>query len=69
VRQVPPHKIALESFFDCRIALAELDRLTAKDCATLLMHVYEVHPRKDKRGINLISDALAIRMPRSYEGS
>jgi len=33
------------------------------------MHVYEVHPRKDKRGINLISDALAIRMPRSYEGS
>jgi hypothetical protein len=22
------------------------------------MHVYEVHPRKDKRGVDLISDAL-----------
>jgi hypothetical protein len=22
------------------------------------MHVYEVHPRKDHRGVNLISDAL-----------
>jgi hypothetical protein len=22
------------------------------------MHVYEIHPRKDKRGVNLISDAL-----------
>jgi hypothetical protein len=21
-------------------------------------HIYEVHPRKDKRGVNLISDAL-----------
>jgi hypothetical protein len=24
------------------------------------MHVYEVRPRKDKRGVNLISDALAF---------
>jgi hypothetical protein len=23
-----------------------------------LTHVYEVHPRKDKRGVDLISDAL-----------
>ena len=22
------------------------------------MHIYEVHPRKDKRGVDLISDAL-----------
>ena len=26
--------------------------------ATLLPHVYEVRPRKDKRGVDLISDAL-----------
>jgi hypothetical protein len=25
------------------------------------MHVYEVRPRKDKRGVNLISDALPFR--------
>jgi hypothetical protein len=24
------------------------------------MHVYEVHPRKDHRGVDLISDALAF---------
>jgi hypothetical protein len=24
----------------------------------LSMHLYEVHPRKDKRGVDLISDAL-----------
>jgi hypothetical protein len=24
------------------------------------MHVYEVRPRKDKRGVNLISDALPL---------
>ncbi len=24
------------------------------------MHVYEVRPRKDKRGVNLISDALPV---------
>ena len=28
------------------------------------MHVYEVRPRKDKRGVDLISDALP---PRGYE--
>jgi len=25
------------------------------------MHVYEVHPRKDHRGVDLISDALPFR--------
>jgi hypothetical protein len=25
------------------------------------MHVYEIRPRKDKRGVNLISDALPFR--------
>ena len=27
------------------------------------MHVYEVRPRKDKRGVNLISDALPFGRP------
>ena len=26
------------------------------------MHVYEVRPRKDKRGVDLISDALPFRI-------
>jgi hypothetical protein len=28
----------------------------------LRMHVYEVRPRKDKRGVDLISDALPPRL-------
>jgi hypothetical protein len=27
------------------------------------IHVYEIHPRKDKRGVNLISDALPFGRP------
>ena len=27
------------------------------------MHAYEVRPRKDKRGVDLISDALPFRSP------
>jgi hypothetical protein len=27
------------------------------------MHLYEVHPRKDKRGVDLISDALPFGRP------
>jgi len=27
------------------------------------MHVYEVHPRKDHRGVDLISDALPFSRP------
>jgi len=32
----------------------------SRRCVTLdaLMHVYEVRPRKDRRGVDLISDAL-----------
>ena len=31
------------------------------------MHVYEVRPRKDKRGVDLISDALPFRIaPESF---
>jgi hypothetical protein len=32
--------------------------LTGTDVPSFLMHVYEVRPRKDKRGVDLISDAL-----------
>jgi hypothetical protein len=31
---------------------------TAGRCKTSSQHVYEVRPRKDKRGVDLISDAL-----------
>jgi len=33
-------------------------RLPMNPAATTNSHVYEVHPRKDKRGVDLISDAL-----------
>ena len=30
------------------------------------MHVYEVRPRKDKRGVDLISDALPFAGPKRF---
>ena len=33
-----------------------------------LMHVYEVRPRKDKRGVDLISDPLPFGRPVSVSG-
>ena len=32
--------------------------MKAQDAKTDLQHVYEIRPRKDKRGVDLISDAL-----------
>jgi len=39
--------------FDCQTA-----KWWAPMTLTLLAHAYEVRPRKDKRGVDLISDAL-----------
>ena len=33
---------------------------------TSSQHVYEVRPRKDRRGVDLISDALAARITNQY---
>ncbi len=38
-----------------RLGTAKTARESAK---SLTAHVYEIRPRKDKRGVNLISDAL-----------
>jgi hypothetical protein len=34
--------------------------------STISSHVYEVRPRKDRRGVDLISDALAARITNQY---
>jgi hypothetical protein len=35
-----------------------VNAVALKHCEKYPMHVYEVRPRKDKRGVDLISDAL-----------
>jgi hypothetical protein len=49
----PLLRIALGIAFDCRTA-CEVKTMSS----TISTHVYEVRPRKDHRGVNLISDAL-----------
>ena len=41
----------------------------AAGAATHSMHAYEVRPRSDKRGVDLISDALPIRSVESVLGT
>jgi len=36
-------------------------RLPMNPAATTSSHVYEVHPRKDKRGFDLISDVRPLK--------
>jgi hypothetical protein len=35
-----------------------VNAVALKHCEKYLTHTYEVHPRKDKRGVDLICDAL-----------
>ena len=45
-----------------------MSAVALKHCEKYPVHVYEVHPRKDHRGVNLISDALPFGWSMWYHG-
>jgi hypothetical protein len=50
--------LALSLATKLRPSGTQLGRNSGRNHRLMVMHVYEVRPRKDKRGVDLISDAL-----------
>jgi hypothetical protein len=49
----------INSYFDVAATFGLIDRQFG-DCSLKYAHVYELRPRTDKRGVDLISDVLSF---------